>query len=186
MVRNISFFMLTRFLLILTAFGGMGSVTSCTTPSDEERAISYTLSTSDTVAIRDLERVAKVLARDRDLTPAELTRVQEELTAIFEQLVTVELQNMVRAERVIAKAQKRTPRRITRMDARQQLLQRLGRDLALPFLTNESRSTVVFGRVDPAGITVSKETWQTDRPVSQLPEGSTITDPNGKKASLLP
>lgn len=178
--------MATRILFTLAAAFAICWIPACSTKSRPSEAITYTLSTSEEVEIRDLEQAANVLARHRDLTPEELVQVQKELTRIFENLVTIELRSMESVERRAAKAERRRPRVITRADARQMLLQRLGKDLALPVLTNESRSTVVFGRIDEQGVSVGKETWQTDRPVTEMPTGSTVTHPAGKKAALLP
>jgi len=175
--------MAIRILLTVTVALALSACSGSTSLSG---TVSYTLTTSDAVEVRDLERAAKVLARHRDLTPTELAAVTAELTRIFETMVTVELQSMQRAERQLAKVERRKVRVITREDARQRLLQRLGNDLALPVLRNESRSTVVFGRIDQNGVSVSNEAWTTDRPVTDLPAGSRISPSKGSDAALLP
>jgi len=178
--------MAARFLLLTTTGLAVSLLLSCSTTPRRSEAITYTLTTSSTVEVRDLERAARVLARHRDLTPQELAAVTAELNRIFEAMVTVEMQTMQRIEKRTAKVERRKARTITREDARQQLLQRLGRDLALPVLQNESRSTVVFGRVDDGGVSVSKGAWKTDRQVKELPAGSRISSPDGRDAVLLP
>lgn len=186
MPGNNTFFMPSHILRPLTVSLAAVMMQGCATKPRPEEVVSFTFTTSDTVDVRDLEQAAKVLGRHRDLTPDELAIVSKELSRIFESLVTVELRQLEKAERKQAKIERRKPRLITREDAKQSLLERLGRDLALPVLTNESRSTVVFGRVEKDGVTLSPQTWTNDKPVTDLPPGSRVTDPKGKPSSLLP
>ncbi len=174
-----------RFLHIAATGLAVTLLPCCSAPATKTQTLSYTLTASGPVEMRDLQRAAKVLARYRTLTPQELAAATAELNSIFDAMVTVERENMQRMERQTAKAQRRRPRLITPEEARQQLLQRLGRDLALPVLRNESRSTVVFGRVDERGVTVSGDAWTTDQKVTDLPQGSRISAPKGGEASLL-
>lgn len=179
MIRILSCLVIT--LLLLSALAG------CTSSrlSSAADPVTYTITSDGELQVRDLVRTARVLAKHRDLTDTELDEVRKRLSRIFEGLVTLELESLRKQEAAQARKEGRRVRNITRADARQQLLERLGKDLAVPVLSNENRSAVAFGRVEKDGVEVNRTAYEIDQPVADLPPGSRITTPERKKAALL-
>lgn len=154
-------------------------------PGTSSGPITYIVTSEEELQVRDLVRTARVLSRYRDLNNLEMADIQKRLTRIFDELVTVELETLRKQEAVRATKAGRQPRPVTRADAREQLLQRLGKDLVLPVLTNENHSVVAFGRITGDGVQVTRTTFEIDQPAADLPPGSIVTTKEGSKATVI-
>ena len=143
----------------------------------------YLISSDQELSVQQLARTARILSRYRDLTDAELAQVERRLQRVFEDMVSLEFQQMVKAEARRAKAEGRPVKRITRADARAQLLDRLGKDLALPVLAEENHSVVAFGRVQEGKVEVTRTAYQIDTPAAT--NVSSVQKPGGGVAKLV-
>lgn len=147
--------------------------------SAPEAEMSYIISTDEVVSVRQLVKTARVLRAYRQLTAVELREISLRLSRIFEALVDAELEQL----RVQAKAERRPMP--TRALARQQVVQRVGRILALPILTSETQSAVAFGKITDSAVELTPTAYEVDRPIVQLAPGGEIHTPEGQKATLV-
>ena len=166
-----------RFGLALASIvlGGCSSAPSSPT--------TFLISSDRELSVRKLVLTARILNRYRDLTEGEVADVERRLQRVFDDLVTLEFQQMVKAEAQRAKTEGRPARRITRADARTQLLARLGKDLALPVLAEENHSVVAFGRVQEGKVEVTRTAYQVDTPATA--NAITVQRPDGGVAKLV-
>jgi len=177
------------------------------------RETTLLIETDRTVDVHELVRLAKVVRFYRNLSAHEVEDLRRRLQQEVDDLVDVELQSArpqlekqkarlevqhrkdlesVRADpgkaRALQESHAIALQRLeqdAREQARQRVLARLGKDLALPVLTNDNRSVVAFGRMNGEQFQVTAKAYEIDVSISALkPEAKVITA-DGRKATLL-
>jgi hypothetical protein len=174
--------------LILSACAVM-LLTGCDSPTGSSTGMSYLLTTDETVDLRQLVRVARVIGPYQQLTAADMQRIRTRLQDVLDDLVSVEIGQMEREEKARVKAGKppsppRTAEQM-RQTARERVLARLGKDLALPLLTSDNRSAVAFGKVTGTGLEVTATAYEVDLPRSELKAGTTVKNAQGAEAKVV-
>jgi hypothetical protein len=144
----------------------------------------FLVSSDEPVGVGELVRVARIIGPYRQLQPAEIAALELRLEKKLDRLVELEYQQMLKEEKAIAKTQPSRRRVITRESARERLLARLGKDLALPLLTSDNRSAVVFGRVNKADIKVLPTAYEINQQLNQEPPQQVVT-PSGARATIF-
>lgn len=169
--------------------------------------------TDRAVDVEELAHFVKVVRFYRDLSPQEVDELRQRLQQEVDDLVDVELQSVrpqlekqkarmegrhrkemaaIKGDPVKVKALQESHatalRRIdddAREQARQRVLARLGKELALPVLTNDNRSAVAFGRMNGEQFQVTAKAYEIDASLSALKPEAKIITADGKKATLL-
>lgn len=169
--------------------------------------------TDRTVDVHELVRLARVIRFYRDLTPDEVDDLRQRLQQEVHDLIDIELRSArpllekqkarlegqhrkellaLRGDPAQAKAVQEfhatALRRLeeeAREQARQRVLARLGRDLALPVLTNDNRSVVAFGRMNGEQFQVTAKAYEIDVSISALKPEAQVMTADGRKATLL-
>jgi hypothetical protein len=144
----------------------------------------FLVSSEEPVGVGELVRVARIIGPYRQLQPAEIAALELRLEKELDRLVEIEYQQMLKEEKAISKTQPSRSRVITRESARERLLARLGKDLALPLLTSDNRSAVAFGRVNKADIKVLPTAYEINQQLNQEPPQQVVT-PSGTRATIF-
>ncbi|MCX6856299.1 MAG: hypothetical protein NTV80_15500 [Verrucomicrobia bacterium] len=144
----------------------------------------FLVSSEEPVGVGELVRVARIIGPYRELQPAEIAELELRLEKELDRLVEIEYQQMLKEEKTIVRTQPSRRRVITRETARERLLARLGKDLALPLLTSDNRSAVVFGRVNKGDIKVLPTAYEINRQMNQEPPQQVVT-PAGARATIF-
>ena len=173
----------------------------------------FVVDASRPVNVHELAHFAKVIRLYKTLTPREIMAIQTQLHREVEDLIAVEMQSMRpavaqkkrtletkhRAELQAAKtdpvksaqlvaAHEATIQRMEadlKQEARERLLARLGKDLALPVLTTDSRSVVAFGRMQGEQFQVTTKAFEIDVAAAMLRTGAKVSDTNGNEATVV-
>ncbi len=145
----------------------------------------FLVSAEQTLGVRQIVRVARIIGPYRQLSPAEIAKIQLRVAKEFERLVDVEWAQMQKEERRQAKAHpRRRPAVITRADARQRVLARLGKELAIPLLTSDNRSAVVFGKLTPRDVQVTGNAFEIEKAADgSMPDE--VINANGLSAMVV-
>jgi hypothetical protein len=69
--------------------------------------------------------------------------------------------------------------------ARERVLARLGKDLALPVLTTDNRSVVAFSKMDGEQFQVTTKAYEINVAASQLRSGAKVTALNGQPSTVV-
>jgi hypothetical protein len=146
------------------------------------RPTSYLIEADRALGVRELVKIAHVLRAYRDATPAELNEARAKLSRMIDGLVDIEVEEMMKLEPARPKPRAKT---IVRVAARARVIERLGKEFALPMLSSESRSVVMFGKVNGDLIEMTPTAYELDVAVKDLPVGSQIAKRDGSKATLL-
>jgi hypothetical protein len=165
------------FLVLAMFLVGCGSLTK---PS-----VTYVITTDDSVSVQQLYQTARVLGKYREMNEAEVKAVETELMRLFDRVVVVEQRRLQKEEDQRAKKERRKPLVVTRAQAKASVLDRLGKDLALPVLAGENRSVVAFGRVDGESVEVSRTAYEVSPLRPEVKTGDKVELPDGKSTATL-
>ena len=134
--------------------------------------------------VDELATVARIIGPYRQLTPAEMMDVERRLERALDRLVDLEMQEMEKERKRAPLSSPLRKRVVTREAARQRVIDRLGKDLALPLITSDNRSAVVFGRVSNDKVKLSSTAYEIDqKPVKDTFQK--VTTPSGGSAVVV-
>ena len=173
----------------------------------------FVVDASRAVNVHELAHIAKVIRFYKELTPHEIMVIQAQLKREVDDLVAVEMQSMRPAteqqRRVLehrlreqlkavkqdaaatAKLNAAHQAELLRLDreveltARERVLARLGKDLALPMLTTDNRSVVAFGKMEGEQFQVTTKAYEIDTAAAKLSPGAKVTALNGKPSTVI-
>jgi hypothetical protein len=186
------------------------ALASCTTPSGDPTELDQPIfgrshpttfvvaPTSETISVRDLATVARVLRRYKTLDAAERALVRSAVAKRLQGMVALEVQRIEPKYRAQREAIRRLPDRVeaarrwakidaeVRSEALARAVNRLTNSVAVPLKTSDNRSAVAFARISAGGeIEVASESSEVDRPISALIEGAPVAR-GGQVASFIP
>ena len=181
------------------AFGillGMMFGTGCQHPGDGEdvdgpmfgrakRGARFLISAEEPVGVGELVEVARLLGPYRQLEASEMEALEARLEKELGRLVEVEFETLLRAEKRASRGRVFRRPVVTRASAREVLLARLGRDLALPLLTSDNRSVVVFGRVTGEAVKVSATAYEVEGKLGGGGGRQEVGTPGGGRAVVV-
>ncbi len=173
----------------------------------------FVIDTDRTVSAHELAHFAKVIRVYKELTPADVAEIQRRLKKGVDDLVAVEWQSMqpqlikqkqgletkhqrkleaVKADpaekaKLVAahEAALQKLEDAARRVARERVLARLGKELALPMPTKDDRSVVAFGRMEGEQFEVTSKAYEIDVAAGKLRSEAKIAKQDGGKATLV-
>lgn len=144
----------------------------------------FLVSAEGAVDVDEIATVARIIGPYRQLTPAEMMDVERRLERALDRLVDLEMQEMEKERKRAPLSSPLRKRVVTREAARQRVIDRLGKDLALPLITSDNRSAVVFGRVSNDKVKLSSTAYEIDqKPVKDTFQK--VTTPSGGSAVVV-
>lgn len=155
--------------------------------------------TSDTVHVRDLATVARILRRYKTLYAAERALVQSSVSRRLQGLIALEVRKVEQEPRFRVKREaiRRIPDRAVaaartaelnaeiRAEAARRLAARLGGMVATAVTGPDNRSAVAFSRIDGERVVVENSAFEIDRPIASLTEGEGVQRDAGTAATFL-
>lgn len=150
-----------------------------------KRGARFLISAEEPVGVGELVEVARLLGPYRQLEVSEMEALEARLERELGRLVEVEYETLLKAEKKASRGRVFRRSVVTRESAREVLLARLGRDLALPLLTSDNRSVVVFGRVRGEAVKVSATPYEVDRRLDGSGGRQEVGTPGGGRAVVL-
>lgn len=144
----------------------------------------FLVSADEPVGVEELVRVARIIGPYRQLEPQEIAALEIKLKRELDRLVDIEFEQMLKEQKSITRHQPFRRIIVTRESARERLLARLGKDLALPLLTSDNRSAVVFGRISKEAIKLSPTAYEIS-PSTPQEQPQQVVTPSGVKAKLF-
>lgn len=144
----------------------------------------FLVSSEEPVGVDELARIARIIGPYRQLQPQEMTALELRLERELNRLVEIEYQQMLKEEKSGNLPRQYGGKKVTRETARERLLARLGKDLALPLLTSDNRSAVVFSRISKGDIKISPTAYEIQHSATDdLPQQ--VITPSGFKATVI-
>ena len=175
-------------------------------------ATAFVVETDRALKLGELAHAARVIGFYKELTPGEVAAVGQRLRREFDDLVAVEVQalrpgfdkqkaamqtlhattlearkaNPAVTARLVAKheADLRKLEATMRQQARERVIARLGKDLALPLQTSDQRSVIALGRMMGEQFQVTSKAYEIDVAASKLAAGAVVTTLAGGKATV--
>ena len=155
--------------------------------------------TSDTVHVRDLATVARILRRYKTLDAAERALVQSSVSRRLQGLIAIEVQRVAQEPRYRARREaiRRIPDRAVaaarnaeldtdiRAEAARRLAARLGGMVATAVTGPDNRAAVAFSRIDGERVVVENSAFEIDRPIASLTDGTGVQRDAGTAATFL-
>ena len=155
--------------------------------------------TSDTVHVRDLATVARILRRYKTLDAAERALVQSSVSRRLQGLIALEVRRVGQEPRYRAKREaiRKIPDRAEaaartaelnaeiRAEAARRLARRLGGMVATVVTGPDNRAAVAFSRIDGERVVVENAAFEIDRPIASLTEGTGVQRDAGTAATFL-
>jgi hypothetical protein len=173
----------------------------------------FVVETDRALKLDELVHVARVLRIYKELTPAEMTVIAARLREEVNDLVEVEVKSLrpsYEKQKAVMKAKhaetldatKGNPAVSARLavihaaelqrleatmkqQARERVMARLGKDLALPLRTEDQRSVIAIGRMTGEQFQVTSKAYEIDVAVSKLASGAVVTTLEGGKAKVV-
>lgn len=174
---------------------------------------SFVIDAGRAMSVHELAHIAKVIRFYKDLTPHEIMVIQAQLKREVDDLVQVEMQSMRPAaeqkKRVLEQQHREQLKTVkhnaaqtaaliavhqaellridheVEMTARERVLARLGKDLALPMLTTDNRSVVAFGKMEGEQFQVTTKAYEIDTAAIQLSPDAKVNTLDGKPSTVV-